>query len=163
KVELQLTGTNLAGPTGLVLDFPAKIDIPKGDKNGEDNAKLKVVIDIPADAPVGPHLLRLATTRGMANLRVFSVDDLPQVMDSDKNQEKANAQEVAVPCVIAGRIDAEKSRWYKIKATAGQRLSFDVVGRRLGAALDPEISLFDAKGKELAHDNDSPGCQSDCR
>ena len=128
KVELQLTGTNLAGPTGLFLDFPAKIDIPKGDKNGEDNAKLKVVIDIPADAPIGPHILRLATTRGMSNLRVFSVDDLPQVLDGDKNQDKATAQDVPVPCVR--RAHRRRKPLVQDQLSAGS-VSF-VVGRRLG-------------------------------
>src|SRR5262245_55650709 len=49
-LELQLTGTNLAGPTGLYTSFPAKVTIPTEDKNGTDNAKLKVILEVPSDA-----------------------------------------------------------------------------------------------------------------
>lgn len=163
KIELLLTGTNLAGPTTLLTSFPAKVTIPKEDKNGEDNAKLKVILEIPADAPIGPHQLRLATTRGISNLRIFSVDELNQVLETDKNQEKGTAQELPVPCVVNARIDAEKSDWFKFKAAAGQKLSFEVVGRRIGSTIDPELTIYDGKGKEVAHDNDSPGAQSDAR
>src|SRR5262249_45836506 len=44
------------------------------------------------------------------------------------------------------------------------RVNFDVQGRRLGSPIDPQITLYDAKsGRELAYDNDSPGCQTDPR
>jgi hypothetical protein len=69
-----------------------------------------------------------------------------------------------VPAVVAGKSDAEGSDWYKITAKAGQRLSFDVLGRRLGSPIDPQISIYHGKTmRELAHDNDSPGSQSDAR
>src|SRR5262245_15346160 len=68
-LELTLTGTNLAGPTGLWTSFPAKVTIPTDNKNGEDNAKLRVRLEVPSDAPIGYGVIRLATTRGMSNLR----------------------------------------------------------------------------------------------
>src|SRR5439155_11955504 len=39
SVELTLTGTNLAEPTGLVVRLPGKVTIPTDHKNGLDNAK----------------------------------------------------------------------------------------------------------------------------
>src|SRR6266542_324755 len=81
KLELTLTGTNLAEPTGLWTSFPAKVTIPPDANNGKDNAKLRVVLDVPADAPLGFHSLRLATMRGMSNFRVFCLDDLPQIAE----------------------------------------------------------------------------------
>ena len=163
-MELTLTGTNLAGPTGVLASFPAKITIPSDNKNGLDNTKLRVRLEVPADAPIGYHTFRLASTRGMSNLRLFCIDDLPQVLELASNNSKDTAQAVPLPCVVAGRIDAEKADYFKITAKAGQRLTFDVLGRRLGGALDPELSLYDAKTmRELAHQNDSPGCQTDAR
>src|SRR5262249_40022843 len=36
--------------------------------------------------------------------------------------------------------------------------------RRLGGPIDPELSIFSMKtGREIAHDNDAPGCQTDPR
>src|ERR1700724_1348201 len=67
-LDLLLTGTNLAGPTALWTGFPAKSTIPSADKNGQDNSKLKVRLDVPADVPLGYYPMRLATTRGMSNV-----------------------------------------------------------------------------------------------
>lgn len=164
NLEITLTGTNLAQPTGLLTSFPAKVTIPTDNKNGQDNAKLRVKLDVPADAPLGYHSIRLATTRGISNLRLFCIDDLPQVTEDDKNRSKATAQAVPVPGVVVGRADAEQSDYFKITAQAGQRLSFDLLGRRLGSAFDPQISVYHAKtSRELAHDNDAPGAQTDPR
>ncbi|MCC6421709.1 MAG: pre-peptidase C-terminal domain-containing protein [Gemmataceae bacterium] len=163
-VDLTLTGTNLAGPTGLLLTFPAKVTIPTDRKNGEDNTKLRVRLNVPADAPLGPHGFRLATTRGMSNLRLFCVDDLPQVMRADTARNKATPQPLPIPSVAVGQLNGETSDWYKVTATAGQRLTFEVLGHRLGFAIDPQLSLYDARTmREIAHANDSPGCQTDPR
>ena len=62
-LDLTLTGTNLSEPTGLWTSFPATITIPTDNKNGKDNAKLLVHLEVPKDAPLGFHSLRLATTR----------------------------------------------------------------------------------------------------
>src|SRR5262245_47739638 len=65
-LELTLAGTNLAEPTGLWTSFPAKVTIPTDGDNGKDNTKLKVNLEVPADAPLGLHSLRLATMRGIS-------------------------------------------------------------------------------------------------
>lgn len=163
-IDLLLNGGKLADPTGFWIGFPAKITIPTTDKNGTDNANLKVRLEVPADAPLGIHACRVANKMGISNLRLFCVDDLPTVVEVDANRNKATPQTVPVPCVVAGRAEAETSDWYKITVKAGQRLSFDVLGRRLGSPIDPQISIYHGKTmRELAHDNDSPGCQSDAR
>ncbi len=167
SLDLNLAGANLAGPTGMLLGFPAKASFPVDDKakdkNGADNAKLLVRLEIPADAPVGWYPLRLATARGVSNLRLFCIDDLPQVIEAGANRMKT-PQPVPVPCVVLGAADAEQGDVYKITVQAGQSLSFDLLGRRFGSAIDAQLSLFNAKTmREVAHDNDSPGCQTDPR
>src|SRR2546429_9672847 len=71
KLELTLTGTNLAEPTGLWTSFPARVTIPTENNNGKDNTRLRVVLEVPKDAALGFHSLRLATTRGLSNFRLF--------------------------------------------------------------------------------------------
>lgn len=164
-IELNLTGTNLSDPLALSTSIPgAKAVIPMDGGNGDDPAKLKVNIEVPKEAPLGFHTLRLLTTRGVSNLRLFCVDDLPQVVKDGKNTSKSTAQAVPVPSVVAGTVAAESTDYYKISAQAGQRLSFEVLGRRLGSAFDPQLSLIDVKtGREVAHSNDAPGLQTDAR
>jgi hypothetical protein len=66
--------------------------------------------------------------------------------------------------VVAGRLTNEANDYYKITVTAGQRLSFEILGHRLGSPIDPQLYLYDLKTqRELAHDNDSPGAQTDPR
>jgi hypothetical protein len=166
SLELTLTGTNLAEPTGLWTSFPAKITIPTDRNNGKDNTHLRVRLEVSHDAPLGFHSLRLATRRGLSNLRLFCIDDLPQVMEVDSNRSKATPQTVPVPCVVVGHADAEIADYFKISVKAGQRLSFEVLGHRLGSALDPQLSLLDPRtGRELpgGHNNDAPGLQTDPR
>jgi hypothetical protein len=163
-LDLVLTGSNLAEPTGLLTDFPAKVTFPPENNNGKDNARLVVRLEVPRDALIGWHSVRLATTRGVSNLRLFCVDDLPQVMEVEGNNAPAAAQAVPVPCVVCGRADAEKNDYFKFTVQAGQRLSFEVLGRRLGSQLDPQIVLLNPRtGKQLAFADDSPGQGKDPR
>ena len=163
-LELVVTGTQLASPTGVSLGVAAKVVIPTEDKNGQDPAKFKVKIDVPADTPVGWYPFRVATLKGVSNLRVFCVDDVPQLASTGANRSKASAQAVPVPSAVAGAVVAEQGDYYKITVKAGQRLSFDCQARRIGSAIDAQMSVYDAKSmRELAFDNDSPGCHTDPR
>src|SRR5207237_6187539 len=73
--EITLTGANLADPTGLWTDIPgAKVAIPTDNNNGKEPAKLRVKLDVPAGTPLGYYSIRLATSRGMSNFRVFCID-----------------------------------------------------------------------------------------
>ncbi len=164
-LEVTLTGTNLAGPTGVWTSFPAKVTIPTDAGNGKNNASLKIKLEVPKDAPLGFHSIRLATARGMSNSRLFCIDDLPQVLEKDTNRSLKTAQDVPVPCVVVGRADKEITDYFKFGAKANQRVSFEVLGRRLGSTFDPQLTLYDAAGKELpgGHSNDAPGLQTDPR
>ena len=164
-LELTLTGTNLAEPVALWTSIPgAKVTIPTDANNGKEPAKLRVKLDVPKDAPLGLYAVRLATTRGMSNLRLFCIDDLPQVNAEAAARKKETAQAVPIPSVVIGKADQEQTDYFKVSVKAGQRLSFEVLGRRLGSAFDPQISLVDARtGREVAYSNDSPGLQSDAR
>ncbi|MGE3808044.1 MAG: hypothetical protein AB7K24_25570, partial [Gemmataceae bacterium] len=166
SVELELTGARLNEPTGVWTDIPgAKATIPTDNNNGKDQAKLRIKLEIPKETEPGYHAFRLATQAGISNLRLIYVDELPPVVSTGKNRSLESAQPVNVPCAVSGRIDPEASNYFKFQAKAGERLSFEVLGQRLGSTLDPQLTLFDAKGRELpgAHSNDAPGLQTDPR
>lgn len=162
--ELTLKGSNLAGPTGLSAGFPCKTSIPTDAKNGQDNATLKVRLEVPKDAALGAYPLRLATRNGVSNVRLLCVDELPQIAEDGKNRARTTAQVIPVPCVVMGTLTAEAAGYFKFTVAAGQALSFDLLGRRLGSAADAQLTITHAKtGRELAYDNDSPGVQGDPR
>lgn len=67
---------------------------------------------------------------------------------------------------MSGVIAVETSEFYKVKVTAGQKLAFEVLARRIGSPLDPIVVLHDAKTKRELVDlyaDDTPGMQGDCR
>lgn len=162
--DLTVSGTNLLAPTGVSIGTAAKTTIPSEDKNGQDSTKFKVRIEVPADTPIGAYPVRVATLKGASNLRILCVDELPQTIGSGSNRSKATAQAVAVPSAVTGAVAAEQGDFYKFTVKAGQRLSFDCIARRLGSAIDAQMTVYDAKTmRELAFDNDSPGCQTDPR
>jgi hypothetical protein len=165
-VELTLTGTNLADAVSVLLGCPGKATIPTDNKNGTDPAKLRVKIELPTDCPLGLHTFRVATRNGVSNFRPFVVDDLPLVAEADNNRTRDTAQVISIPVVVAGRTDAEASDFYKLKVSAGQTLTFEVLARRTGSPLDPIVVLHDARTKrELVnlYADDTPGLESDCR
>jgi hypothetical protein len=108
---------------------------------------------------------RLATASGLSNFRPFCVDNLPEVQQSNGNHSPSTAQPVPVPCVVTGRVQAETSGFFRFTVASGQRLSFEVLGRRLGSGLDPVLRLHDVSGRVLpgAYSDDAPGLQSDAR
>jgi hypothetical protein len=165
-IELNLTGTNLNDPTALWTSFPAKVTIPTDMNNGKDAAKLRVKLEIPADAPIGFYSIRLATKHGISNARMFCIDEVPQIDETADNHTREKAQPAPVPGVVVGKTDAEVSDFFRVAVKPGQRLTFEVIGRRLGSQLDPVIKLYDAKtGREMPghYSDDEPGLQSDCR
>ncbi len=164
-VEVVLPGTSLADPTGVLLSCPgAKAEVVADAK--ADPARVKVKVTLPADAAVGLYGVRVATAQGVSNLRPFVVDDLPAVPEADANRTKESAQLVPAPCVVLGRTDPEGSDFFKLKVSAGQRLTFEVLARRIGSPLDPIVVLHDGQTKRELIDkyaDDTPGLQADAR
>lgn len=162
-LEFELTGGNLQDPVKVHSSFPATATFPKEGKNGQEAGKLKVRLEVAPDAPLGWHSLRLETKRGLSNLRLFCIDDLPQVQKTGTPNKPEAAQAIPVPCVVCGTMQREKTDYYRIKVPAG-RLSIDVLGRRLGSNLDPQIAILDPKTlRQLAFSDDAPGQQKDPR
>jgi hypothetical protein len=165
-IEIVLTGTNLAEPTSVLLSCPAKVSIPTDNKNGTEAGKLRVKVAIDSKCPSGLYTVRVATKHGISNARPFVIDALPLVASTAMNRGKDTAQEVKVPCVVSGSVAAETSEFYKLKVSANQKLTFEVLARRIGSPLDPIVVLHDAKTKRELIDlyaDDTPGLQGDCR
>jgi len=161
--EILIKGTNLQEANGILASFPGKFTL-KSDKKTEAT-ELKVLIEPGPNLVPGFQTIRVCTSRGISNPRVIALDALPEVTDVGNNTTRALAMEIKPPCVVNGKIDAEIARWYKIDAKKGQYLSMETLGHRLGSALDPQIVLYDPKGREVqgGYSNDSPGLLTDAR
>jgi hypothetical protein len=96
----------------------------------------------------------------LANSAVFMVDTLPEAFEKEPNNSPAAAQRVKLPVIMNGRID-QPGDWdvFRFQGRAGQAIVAEVYARRLDSPLDSALKLTDAKGQQLAFndDYDDPG------
>jgi len=96
----------------------------------------------------------------LVNPEVFMVDTLPEAFEKEPNNSPAAAQRVKLPVIMNGRID-QPGDWdvFRFQGRAGQAIVAEVYARRLDSPLDSVLKLTDAKGQQLAFndDYDDPG------
>jgi hypothetical protein len=164
QIDVKLRGSDLAGASQLWTQFVAAAQLtPDVKDNGKNTAEVTWRLNVPATAPVGIHGLRVAGPNGVSSLKLIMVDDLPSVAAAAGNTAIDKAQELALSSAVDGAIANLSRNYYRIKVAAGQKLSFEVVARRLGSALDPLLRILDARGRELTYSDDEPGLRGDAR
>ncbi|HLQ43783.1 MAG TPA: hypothetical protein VK137_03560, partial [Planctomycetaceae bacterium] len=162
--DLKLHGANLAGPTQLWTSFPGETVLsPDVMNNGMNAAECVYKVTVPSDVPVGIYGVRVANANGTSPMRLVVVDDLPSIAQAAGNGTPAGAQALTLPVAVDGQVASLSQHYFKFTVAAGQVVTFDVLARRIGSALDPMIRLLDAKGRELAYSDDVPGLRSDSR
>jgi len=117
-------------------------------------------VTVAADAPVGVCGLRLASADGLGNALLFLIDDLPV---RPAPAAGAAPAPVALPAAIWGRFRAAELDRFAIDVAAGQSVSFEVVGNRLGKDVDPLLTIRDARNRFVAERDNDPGLYFDCR
>jgi hypothetical protein len=157
-VELTLRGSALEVPVTLWTSFPAEARVI-----GSANDYVAYSLTVPADVPVGPGALRVATKDGVSALVPVFVDDVPTTPATAGRDAASPAQELSLPGAVDGACEPLASDVFRFSARRGQRVSVEVVAARIGSPLDPVLRLLDASGRELAWADDSPGAGGDCR
>jgi hypothetical protein len=100
----------------------------------------------------GVELISLPTSNAVP----FSVDTLPEVAEKEPNDRTQTAQKLKVPIIVNGRIDhAGDQDIFRFDGKSGEEIVAEVMARRLGSPLDSILRLTDAKGKELAVNDDT--------
>lgn len=131
-LNVRLQGVNLAGLTALPVALPA---------SGEE---LRVVPKTPA---------------GLATPIVLSIGDLPEAAEHEPNDTAMAAGRLpGFPWAVSGCIDRRGDRdTYAFAAKEKEPVLVDVIARRVGSRLDSVVRVRDAKGKELASNDDALG------
>src|SRR5262249_50306504 len=80
----------------------------------------------------------------------LDVDDLPEALEAEPNDDPAKAPKVTLPCVLNGRIDkpGDVDCW-QFDAKKGQTLELSMRGHLLGSPLSGVVEILDEKGKAL--------------
>lgn len=161
-------GSNLQNPLALWTSFGATNawTPPATGKDGKplpaDNKKLVSQLGVPAAAPLGVGLVRVATGSGLSSPFFFLVDDLPVIERARGNDSPAKAQPLKLPIAVEGTTEAGRADYFQFDLAAGESISIEVFAARLLTKCDPTLRLLDARGVELAFADDTPGLGGDC-
>lgn len=160
--DVTVRGSNLAGARDVWTSFPGTAVLaPDVAENGEKADQVVYRFDVPQDAAVGVHGLRVATDKGVSAMRFVLVDDLPSVPQDPSSKQSAPGQQITLPTAVDGVIDSLARNYYSFEVQAGQTVSFEVVARRMGSPLDPMFRVLDSAGRELFYSDDAPGLSGD--
>jgi hypothetical protein len=89
---------------------------------------------------------RIHNNSGWSNPVLIGLARSPLVLDNGKNDTPETAQEVPVPCEIAGHIEKLRDRdWYAFTAKKGDTYILDILSDRLGAPTYPYFMLRNDK------------------
>lgn len=128
-----------------------------------DANNVKVTVEIAADCRLGSHVAQLRTTSGISEYRTFFVGAMAEVAEVEPNNEFDKPQPIEHNLTVTGVVTSEDVDHYRIQATAGQRISVEIEGVRLGNQLiDPYIAILDEKRFEVHARDDTPLLKQDC-
>jgi hypothetical protein len=78
--------------------------------------------------------VRVKNAIGSSNPFLVGIARVPVVLDNGTNDTPETAQEVQLPCEIAGRVEKRRDRdWYTFNAKKGDTWNIEVLSSRLGA------------------------------
>jgi hypothetical protein len=155
EAELVFGGGRLADAVEVVGYAPG-IAVQKLEPAADGNS-VKVRVAIAPDARLGEYPFRVRCKSGWTEVRTFWVGALPAVAEAEPNNEFAAAQPIPLNVTVHGVVENEDVDYFVVDGKAGQRLSVEVEGQRLGNGFwDPFVSIQDAKRFELAVSDDSP-------
>jgi hypothetical protein len=153
EVKLTIYGARLSNIVGLVL-VREGIEVIEVKKDRANRAY--VTIRIAKNCPLGAHQVLVRTERGLSNLHLFMVGTLPEVKETEPNNDASTAQKVPLDVTINGRIVAEDLDVFVIDVKKGQRINFEVHGLRLGGReFDAHMTIRDDRGAKLAMVDDT--------
>jgi hypothetical protein len=101
---------------------------------------------------------RVRNAVGVSNPFLLTYATAPVVLDNEANDTPETAQEINVPCEIAGRIEKKGDRdWYVFSAKKGEIYNIEVLSHRLGAATDMRFVLRNLAAKaDIIDSDDNP-------
>ena len=100
-----------------------------------------------------------------AALVTLHVDDLPEILEHEPNDEPAaDAPAVPLPAMLNGRIDrpGDMDAW-PIDLEKGAAVALEIIAEKLGSRLDSVLTVCDTDGKELAKNDDRADGRADSR
>lgn len=161
--EVIVQGAKLDEPLRVWTSLPMQVAVAQENVEAKGRTTVKLLVTVDAATPPQIGGLFITTAEGATEPITFTIDDIPSVADSGKNHTPAEAQELTLPAAVEGHTDGTQADHYKLNLSAGQRVSVEVLARRLGAELDPILHLIDPSGKTIIVADDDLSLGADGR
>ncbi|HUY36856.1 MAG TPA: hypothetical protein VMV69_29320 [Pirellulales bacterium] len=145
-VEITVSGERLEGLNAVL--GPPGVRLAKVLAVEEKLARLE--LEVAADVAPGVYPFHLLAKAGLSNPRMLRIDEFPQTSETEDNNSLATANAIAAPMGVNGVLTAADVDHYRFEVAAGATLVFDVEAQRVGSALRPVLTLFDAAGRTVA-------------
>ena len=154
-------GTTVAvTATGTFDTWPVKVwSSSPGVTAKAEKDKGKLAVAIAADAPLGVGWLRFHDDTGASQLRPFVVGGLPEVNETEPNDDAKTAPAVAMPAVVNGVLSkAGDVDCFAVKLKKGETLVASLDAHRtLRAPMDAVLQILAADGTVLEQNHDARG------
>jgi hypothetical protein len=113
-------------------------------------------VEVPKDAPLGAHLLRVFNQDGASVPHLFLISEQRDLEEKEPNDSLKQAQHTELPVMITGRLEKGGDvDSFAMQLEAGKWLVARVDAYSLGSPLDALLHLFNDQGLRLAFNHDS--------
>ena len=160
-LEVSVVGNDFENVEGLHFDFPGvtteilkaeKIDDGGKQGGGKKNRGMQNLgqatsqrfkVALPANAPLGIHDLRIVTKNGISNPRAFVVGDLPEVNETEPNNDVPQAQSIALDSTVNGVIAQPTDvDYFRFPGKKGQRIVASCQTTSIDSRLHAMIEIY---------------------
>ena len=134
---------------------------------GAPGTPFRFAVQVPPAQPAGLYEVRMATPQAVSSVTHLLVTDYPVAVEGEKdNGTQSAAQSVSLPAAVCGQVsEPEDVDCYRFTGKKGQRLTFQVFGQRVTAAihdmvgrnqtyhLDPILTLYAPNGQVIGQND----------
>ena len=161
SIDVVISGADLDDVVQLHFSHPGitakqKLSEPGPFDKGPQPVVNTFVVTAAGNTPPGFYEARAVGRYGVSNPRIFVVSDLPQAAEIEPNNSVETATELPASCDMAGRSNQQGDvDYFKLAATAGQRLIISAQAHRIDSRMAPVMIVYDALGRELDNSRNS--------
>ena len=106
----------------------------------------------PHSAGIDGFEYRIKGPSGSSNPMLIAFATAKVVLEKENNDKPEMAEEIPVPCEVAGRIDKRQDRdWYAFNAKKGDVFMIDLMSERLGVSDRSLFHLQERQGSQQHH------------
>ena len=148
QVEVTITSEYAEDVDELRFSSPLIAATPKLNAEGLPEPN-KFAVTIAADCPAGLHEARLMTRLGVSSSRVFTVSELPEVVQAKPNTSLDNAMPLQVNSICNSVTSPRAIDYYSFEAKKGQRIVVDCAAEGIDSKLVPVLVIADEQERDL--------------